>query len=163
MDDYRNALQRLLSEDGALAEIGAATLVDLGTRLAAPSECGVSGRLTNAILADLGVKSPMDVDAASFNQAAEQHYRGRLRQQYLKEGLDAAGWSFRQMDQQMSHDPALRCALATLTDGRGAGDFLGTAARDVRAGKAAPDTLRRLIGLLLLNVEREERRYAGTI
>ncbi|MEK7711678.1 MAG: hypothetical protein AAB312_01335, partial [Pseudomonadota bacterium] len=72
MDDYRHALQRLLLEDGALAETGAATLADLGERLAAPAERGVSGRLTSAILADLGVKNPMDVDAATFNQAAEQ-------------------------------------------------------------------------------------------
>ena len=163
MDDYRNALQRLLLEDGALAETGAGTLADLDARLAAPSERGVSGRLTSAILADLGVKNPMDVDAATFNQAAEQHYRGRLRQQYLEEGLDSAGQSIRQMAQRMPHDPALRRALAALTGGRDAEAFFSEAAHDVRAGTAAPDTLRRLIGLLLLNVEQEERRYAGAI
>ena len=161
MDDYRNALQRLLLEDGALAETGAATLADLGARLAAPAERGVSGRLTSAILADLGVKNPMDVDAATFNQAAEQHYRGHLRQQYLEEGLESAGQSIGQMAQCMPHDPALRRALAALTGGRDAEAFFSAAAHDVRAGKAAPDTLRRLIGLLLLNVEQEERRYAG--
>jgi len=161
MDDYRHALQRLLLDDGALAETGAATLADLGARLAAPSERGVSGRLTSAILADLGAKNPMDVDAATFNQAAEQHYRGRLRQQYLEEGLDSAGQSIRQMAQRMPHDPALRRALATLTGGRDAQAFFSEAAHDVRAGTAAPDTLRRLIGLLLLNVEQEKRRYTG--
>jgi hypothetical protein len=161
MDDYRNALRQLLAEDGALAETGAATLADLGARLTAPAERGVSGRLTSAILADLGVKNPMDVDAATFNQAAEQHYRGRLRQQYLEEGLDSAGQSIRQMAQHMPHDPALRRALAVLTGGRDAQAFFSEAAHDVRAGTAAPDTLRRLIGLLLLNVEQEERRYAG--
>ena len=40
--------------------------------------------------------------------------------------------------------------------------FFSEAAHDMRAGTAAPDTLRRLIGLLLLNVEQEERRSAGT-
>ena len=163
LDDYRNALQRLLLEDGALAETGAATLADLSARLAAPSERGVSGRLTSAILAELGVKNPMDVDAASFNQATEQHYRGRLRQQYLKEGLGAAGWSFQQMDQHMPHDPALRRALATLTGGRGAADFLRVAAPAVRTGMAESDTLRRLIGLLLLTVEQEERQYGRNV
>jgi hypothetical protein len=163
LDDYRQALRRLLREDGALAETGAATLADLGARLAAPSERGVSGRLIHAILADLGVQNPMDVDAATFNRAAEQHYRGRLRQQYLEEGLDAAGRSFRQMDQQMRHDPALQRALAKLTGGRNAEDFLNAAAPAVRMGSALPDTLCRLIGLLLLNVEQEERHYAGII
>ena len=162
VDDYRIALQRLLAEDGALAETGVATLADLGARLAAPNERGVSGRLTSAILADLGVKNPMDVDAATFNQAAEQHYRGRLREQYLEEGLDSAGQSIRQMAQHSAHDSALQRALAALTGGRDAQEYFSAAARDVRAGKAAPDTLRRLIGLLLLNVEQEERRSAAT-
>jgi hypothetical protein len=162
MDDYRNALQRLLLEDGALAECGAGTLADLSARLAAPTERGVSGRLTRAILAELGVTSPMDVDDATFNRAAEQHYRGRLRRQYLEEGLDSAGQSIRQMEQRTPHDSALRHALAALTGGCDAQAFFSAAAHDVRADKAAPDTLRRLIGLLLLNVEQEERRYAGT-
>lgn len=162
MDDYRNALQRLLAEDGALAETGVATLADLGARLAAPTERGVAGRLTSAILAELGVKNPMDVDAATFNQAAEQHYRGRLREQYLEEGLDSAGQSVWQMAQHTAHDSALRRALATLSGGRDVQEFFSEAARDVRAGTATPDTLRRLIGLLLLNVEQEERRYAAT-
>ena len=162
MDDYRNALRQLLAEDGALAETGTAPLADLGARLAAPAERGVSGRLTSAILADLGVKNPMDVDAVTFNQAAEQHYRGRLREQYQEEGLASAGQSIGQMAQRMPHDPALRRALAALTGGRDAQAFFSEAARDVRTGTAAPDTLRRLIGLLLLNVEQEERRYAGT-
>jgi hypothetical protein len=106
----------------------------------------------------------MDVDAATFNQAAEQHYRGRLRQQYLEEGFASAGQSIGQMAQRMPHDAALRRALAALTGGCDAQTFFSEAARDVRAGKAAPDTLRRLIGLLLLNVEQEElRRYAGAI
>lgn len=161
MDDYRHALQRLLAGDGALTETGAATLDDLGARLAAPAERGVAGRLTSAILAELGVTSPMDVDAATFNQAAEQHYRGRLREQYLEEGLASAGQGIRQMTRHMTHDAALRRALAALTGGRDAQEFFNIAARDVRAGQAAPDTLRRLIGLLLLNVEQEERRYAG--
>jgi hypothetical protein len=161
MDDYRGALLRVLAEDGALAESGAATLADLGARLAAPSERGVAGRLTRAILADLGAKNPMDVDAATFNQAAERHYRGRLRRQYLEEGLESAGQSIRRMARHKVHDSALRRALAALTGGRDAQEFFNEAARDVRAGQAAPDTLRRLIGLLLLNVEMEGRRYTG--
>jgi hypothetical protein len=163
MDDYRNALQRMLAEDGALAETGSATLADLGARLAAPAERGVAGRLTSAVLADLGAKNPMDVDAATFNQAAEQHYRGRLREQYLEEGLDSAGQSLGQLARHSAYDSALRRALATLTGGRDAQAFFSAAAHDVRAGTAAPDTLRRLIGLLLLNVEQEERRSAATI
>ena len=161
LDDYCRALLRLLREDGARVETGRATFADLHERLVAPSERGVSGRLTSSILAELGVKSPMDVDAVTFNQAAGQYYRGRLCQQYLEEGLHTVGQSFRQMDQQVPHDPALQHALTKLTHGRGANEFLNAAAPAVRMGSALPDTLCRLIGLLLLNVEQEERRYAG--
>lgn len=162
MDDYRNALLWLLTEDGVLAETGAGALADLGARLAAPAERGVAGRLTSAILAELGAKNPMDVDAAAFNQAAEQHYRERLRRQYLEEGFESARQSIRQMERRTPNDSTLRGALATLTGGRDAQAFFNEAARDVRAGSAAPDTLRRLIGLLLLNVEQEARRSTVT-
>jgi hypothetical protein len=161
LDDYRQALLRLLQDDGVLAETGADTLADLGARLAAPAERGVSGRLTKAVLAELGVQNPMDVDAATFNQATEQHYRGTLRQQYLNEGFEMAGRSLRQLDQQALSEPILQRALAKLTDGHSAQDFLNAAAPVVRAGTTTPDTLRRLIGLLLLNVEQEERRLHG--
>lgn len=162
MDDYRAALQQVLRDEtaGLTDTGGGAVLEDLRQRLAAPAERGASGHLTRAILTELGVENPMDVDAQTFNLAAEQYYRGRLRREYLDEGLRSAQHSLKCLDRtaqaEMDHE-TLR-SLATLTGGRDIGKFMDEAARSLRTDRPDVSTLRTLIGLLVLNVDHAERR-----
>lgn len=160
LDDYRSALTRMLAEDAALADINASALADLNGRVSAPEERGVSARLTRDILAGLGVASAMDVDAATFNQAAERYYRENLRRNWMEEGMATLRDDLRAVVQraQTERDQTLLWALARLTGGWGVETFLTEAAHDVRAGRASVETLRSLIGLVLLNVDEEERR-----
>jgi hypothetical protein len=162
LDDYRMALTRVLGAETELAESHAPTLADLEARVAAPDEHGVSGRLTRKILDKLGVAGAMDVDAVSFNQAAENHYRDDLRREWLEEGLVVLREDLRTVARraQDTRDNGLLWALAKLTGGWAVEDFVAEAGRDVRAGKASSATLRALIGLILMNVNEEERRSA---
>lgn len=166
MDDYRAALHRLLHEETAgLADRGGASpLEDLRERIAAPAERGVSGRLMRAILRELGVENAMDVDAQTFNLAAEQYYRGPLRREYLAEGLLSAVHSLKSLARtfQAEGDHDALWSMAALTCGRDIGKFLDEAGRDLRAGRADVETLRALIGLLLLNVDHAGRREMNT-
>lgn len=160
LDDYRSALARMLTEDTALAEVNAPALADLKARVTAPEERGVSGRLTRAILDRLGVANVMDVDAATFNQAAERYYREDLRRSWMEEGLATLRDDLRGVVRRAHKDGdrALLGSLARLTAGRDVEAFVTAAAREVRAGAASVETLRALIGLILLNVNEEERR-----
>jgi hypothetical protein len=160
MDDYRQALQQLLAETGALAETGTDVRADLHTRLEAPGERGAAARLTQPILDELGVANPMDVDAASFNQAAEQYYRGPLRRAWLEEGLADITQSLRQLARRAraERDSRVLWSLAALTGGRTVDDFMATAKRAVHAPDAPHTSVRALIGLILLHIDDEERR-----
>jgi hypothetical protein len=162
MDDYRAALQQLLLEETAgLTDTGGGpVLEDLRARIDAPAERGAAGRLMRAVLSEIGVEDPMDVDAQTFNLAAEQYYRGRLRRDYLVEGLVSAVHSLKTMahSAQADGDHDTLWSMAALTGGREIGKFLDEAGRALRAGKADVETLRALIGLLLLHVDHAERR-----
>ena len=160
LDDYRVALTRMLAGDVALAEISAPALADLNARVTAPEERGVSARLTRAILGQLGVANAMDVDAATFNQTAENYYREELRRSWMDEGLATLSDDLRGVVRRAQTDgeQALLGSLARLTAGRDVETFVIAAAREVRAGTASVETLRALIGLILLNVNEEERR-----
>jgi hypothetical protein len=162
LDDYRAALARMLAEDATLAEVNAPALADLGARLSAPDERGVGARLTRAVLEKLGVTSAMDVDAATFNQAAERYYRDDLRRSWMEEGLATLREDLRRiaLRAQQGGEPPLLWSLARLTGGRDVEAFLTEAAHDVRAGTASVETLRAMIGLVLLNIDEEGRRAA---
>lgn len=160
LDDYREALQQLLREEAAALAEGGGALNDLRERLAAPAERGAAGRLTRAVLEELGVQTPMDVDAQTFNLAAERVYRERLRRDYLAEGFATAADGLVRMARQAQADAdhGTLASLAALTGGREIGGFLATAGPAVCAGAAGVETLRTLIGLLLLRVDHEQRR-----
>ncbi len=88
--EYCKALLRVLRKDAAdLIEMLNLneTMEDLQQRLDYPDKYSVAGKLTREILDELGVKSPMNVQADEFNQAAERHYRSRLKQFHLIEAF----------------------------------------------------------------------------
>ena len=156
LDDYRQALAELLAADGTplLDAEATAMLADLRARLAQPLERSSAGVLTRAVLAELGAKNPLDVDATTFNAAAEHYYRDGLRHRQLAEGIEAFT--------QLLGDTARRArsgAGAALGDGlrqlsgeRGPQQFVALTARSVARETAGPGTLRAWIGLVLLNV-----------
>jgi hypothetical protein len=160
LDDFRAALVRMLTGDARLAEIHAAAVADVRARVAAPEERGVSARLTSAILDRCGVTSATDTDAVTFNEAAERYYRENLRRRWMEEGI----WTLREdllalmWRAQADQDRARLRALTGLTGGWSVESFLGEAARDLREGRTTADTLRSLIGLILLNIDAEEQR-----
>ncbi len=160
IDDYRQALAEVLAADGAplLDAEATAALADLRARLAQPHERGAAGVLTRAVLAELGVRQPMDVDAAGFNAAAEQHYRGSLRQRQLAEGIEA-------FTHLLADSTRLACgsAGAALADGlrqlsgeRDPLQFVALTTRSVARETAGTATLRAWIGLVLVNVAAAE-------
>lgn len=161
MDDYRAALQQMLRDQtaGLAATGGEAVLEDLRQRLVAPAERGAAGRMTRAVLNELGVENPTDVDAQTFNLAAEQYYRGRLRSEYLEEGLYSANQSLKDLVRMAyaEADYDTLQSLATLTGGRDVGLCVNEARDSLRADRPERNRLCTLIGLLLLNIDHEER------
>ena len=162
MDDYRSALQQMLRDQTAgLSDMGGGTVLeDLRQRLAAPAERGAAGRLTRAVLTELGVENPTDVDAQTFNLAAEQYYRGRLRGEYLEEGLYSTNQGLKNLVRMAyaEADYDTLQSLATLTGGRDVGLCVHEARNSLRAGRPELNKLCTLIGLVLLNIDHEERR-----
>jgi len=88
--EYRKALVGLIREDAQdLVEAmdAGGLMEDLADRLEDWRGRSAAGRLTRGILEELGAKTPLDVPAAQFNQAAERYYRGRLRREHTREAL----------------------------------------------------------------------------
>lgn len=156
LDDYRAALARVLTENAeSFLDAGhRAALVDLRARLAHPDERGVAGSLSRGILADIGAKHAMEVDAGTFNAAAERYYRDTLRKRQLHEGIEACGLLLRDsvrtaLDREDL--PVLR-ALRSITGGRHPGEYLAQTRNAVLRETASLDTLRAWIGMVLTNV-----------
>jgi hypothetical protein len=156
LDDYRQALAQVLAEDGApLRDAEAATaLAELRTRLAQPQERGAAGSITRGILTELGEKTPMDADAATFNHAAENYYRDTLRTRQLAEGVEACSVLLADTARRMRrHDePALRAAIRTIAGERSLEQFVAQTSKSVVRETAGPETLRAWIGLVTVNV-----------
>jgi hypothetical protein len=162
LDDYRAALARVLAEDAEplLDTAGRTVLDDLRARIAHPDERGAAAGLGRGILAELGAKTPMDVEAGAFNAAAERYYRDTLRRRQLHEGIEACALQLRDsvraaLDRQQR--PLLQ-ALHTLAGGRHPGEYLAQTRNAVLRETADLDTLRAWIGLVLANVAIADRR-----
>lgn len=161
--DWQDSLISLLRSDAAdlIEQMGLhATLDDLAGRLARPEETSAAGRITGAILDELGVSSPMAVPAAQFNQSAEKYYRETLRRQHVAEGLDylKQHWNTQQPDAAEGRE------LAQLGLGlRGVGDFLTSIRHAVLHESLNLFNLRLLLNLVLLTVRRrsEEEQARG--
>lgn len=92
-DQYRRGLIRLLrAEAPDLIEAFAAQdlLDDLLHRIDDPTG-RASHRLLAGVLDEAGARDPMQVEARTFNLAAERYYRGSLRRSQLEESLRLLG------------------------------------------------------------------------
>jgi DNA-binding SARP family transcriptional activator len=111
-------------------------LADLRRRLEHP-EARAASRLTDRVLARLGARSPLEVDAETFNRAAEACYREELRVEHLVEALDFLEATCRRMG-------------LGLPDGR-AVDWVAQKAREAlrQHGRIPQDICRQLLPVLV--------------
>lgn len=156
LDDYRAALACQLADDAEplLDATGRSVLADLHIRLAHPGERGAVGMLTRGILGQIGADSAIEVDADTFNRAAERYYRETLRRHQLLEGIEACGAQLRESlrSAPVVRQAPIQLALRALTGDRHPGDYLAQTRNRLLRETADAHTLRTWIGVVLTNV-----------
>ena len=157
---YRLALVRLLREDaGDLIEMMGLkeSIANLEARLTEPEQHSVAGKLTRGILGEVGGKHPLKVKADDFNRGAERYYREGLRRRHMAEALDALEEDFAELDRAARDGAgAERAILHALGGERGAAAFLARSRGDFLAERLDPGSLRHLMNLTLLSVQRDQ-------
>lgn len=160
--DYRHALIEILQEDApelVTAMNQGYNLEDLKLRLDFPGECSAAGKLTRGILTRLNARNPMNVPATQFNQAAEDHYRGTLKQSHLTEALEYFERDLQRLDQAAClGDNAMLEALKYNLNGQSASNFLKNIKRGLLTEELDIETLQRLINLLIFSIHRDQAR-----
>ncbi|ACH38882.1 hypothetical protein Gbem_1868 [Citrifermentans bemidjiense Bem] len=158
--EYRLALLRLLRQDaGDLIEMMGLerTMADLEARLVDPERSSVAGKLTSGILAEVGGKQPLKVNADDFNRGAERYYREGLRRKHMEEALDALEEDFHALDRAACEGSgAERLLLQGAGEERGAAALLAKVRGDFLAERLDLGTLRRLMNLTLMTVQRDQ-------
>ena len=157
--EYCRALVQILLEDGAgLIELLGLeeTMADLMARLEHPERHSAAGKLTRGILDSTHARTPLQLTARDFNVGAERFYRETLRRRHLAEGLCFLEEDCRRADLAATNlADGVREALAMILEGESATRFLAGAQREVHGERASVDTLRKLIGLLLVTVHQD--------
>ncbi|MEM8883414.1 MAG: hypothetical protein AAGD14_05065 [Planctomycetota bacterium] len=152
---FRRALCDLLAESGRpLVEAldFDAMLGDLRERINAPERSGAGARLMQGILDEAGgSRSPKAHSENGFNRAAERYYRGTLRRSHLREALEG-------LEERLgrTRDPKVASILGGCSLEACFAEARAQTARD----ELDPALVARLIALLLLDIERENRRAA---
>jgi hypothetical protein len=159
--EYRLALLRTLRKDAAdLIELMGLheTMNDLEKRIRKPEQYSAAGRLTDAILEQIGSKSALKTEARIFNTGAEDYYRTTLRKQQIAEAFDILQSECRMLDQQEpALDEPLRKALLLTLQGQGADQFMTLIRQDILQEQADIPTLQRLMNLLLVKVQYDQQ------
>jgi hypothetical protein len=92
----------------------------------------------------------MNLPAGEFNQAAEKYYRTALREQHTRESFDILGEDIIKLDKVSSdvgHE--MRNLLHSILQGKNPASFMETAQSEVIREKAAPQTLEKIVYLIL--------------
>lgn len=155
--DYRLALLKKMTADApALIESHGAqdTVDDARRRIEFPSE-GAAGRITAAILAQTGAKSPQHLSAPEFNRAAEDYYRGPLHEGFLREALGFLQEDLHTLETDPCLDPAHRQALRHTLVHLSPTEFLKNVEGGVLRATLPLHELQTLIDLLLITVDRD--------
>ncbi len=162
--DYQRALVDTITRDGAalIEMLGLReTLVELRVRLDPSRECSAFEKLTRGIMGARRGASPLNVRAQDFNLAAEDFYREQLRAKHLDEALDLLADDLCECAQALHEDSDARAALAETLGHESPLEFVSRVRKQLRAGDARSDTVRRLIHLML-TLEFVEGRSAST-
>jgi hypothetical protein len=160
VSEYRLALLRLLRAEAAdLIEMMGLeeTIWDLELRLVDPDNRSAAAKLSKGILGELNATDPMRVNADDFNRGAERYYRGGLRRRHMEEGIAILEEDFRALDSAAAAGgSAERATLQGLGEGGGASAFLAGARVDLLNERLDTGSLKRLINLTLLSVNRDQ-------
>ena len=164
---YRLALANLIRSDAAdLIELLGLedTMYSLVRRLEEPRQHSAAGKITQGILGELGVDSPLRADATEFNIAAERYYRSSLRKRHIEEAITFLAGDFKTMDSASgSLDPAAKQAARYLLQDRSASQFLA-AVRDDLIGETLPrNALITLIKLFVITIHNEKIKSERTL
>jgi hypothetical protein len=158
---YARGLVCTLHQDGAglIEAYGLRTqLDDLEGRLQNPDHGSAAGRLTRAILAEAGARSPFQLRGVEFNAAAEAFYRQDLRRRHLAEGLQVLETDLAAMDSlQAWRNGTYNRPLFQILDGHDARDFLRRVRADLLEGRLNESHLLRLIHLTLVTIHQDRR------
>jgi hypothetical protein len=162
--EYRRALLDIIRDDAAdiIEMLGMREAIrDLEYRINEPDNFAASGKLTRGILNQANAKSPMNLPADTFNLAAEKYYRTVLRKQHIRESFDILREDMIKLDQAasgVSHE--MRSLLHSILQEKNPASFVETAQSDVIRGKAEPQTLEKLVCLILAYVHYKNNFYS---
>ncbi len=162
--EYRRALLNIIRHDAAdiIEMLGMReTILDLEFRINEPDNFAASGKLTSGILNQAKAKSPMNLPADTFNLAAEKYYRTVLRKQHIKESFDILREDIVKLDQAVSgisHE--MRNLLHSILQGKNPASFMETAQSEVILGKTEPQTLEKLVYLILAYIHYKNNFYS---
>jgi len=162
--DYRLALLRILQEDGSdLIEMFQLkdTLEDLRNRLEDPAGFAVADRLTRSILGVSNLRSPLQIRAAEFNQAAERYYREDLKRHHLLEALELMEEALGELTKQAQADIHWRSVWRYVMGDMDPWAFLHGMKKDLLEEQAKSGDLIKMIDLVLLNVQLETQQAAA--
>jgi hypothetical protein len=162
--EYRRALLDIIRNDAAdiIEMFGMReTIGDLGYRINEPDHFAASAKLTNGILDQANAKSPMNLPAGEFNQAAEKYYRTALREQHIRESFDILREDIIKLDQATSGvTQEMRSLLQSIVQDKNPASFMEAAQSEVMLGKAAPQTLGKIVYLILAHVHYKNNFYS---
>ena len=137
------------------------TILDLECRINEPDRFAASGKLTSGILNQANAKSPMNLQADTFNLAAEKYYRTVLRKQHIKESFDILREDIIKLDQAVSgvsHE--MRSLLHNILQEKNPASFMETAQSEVMQEKTTPQTLEKLVYLILAYIHYKNNFYS---
>jgi hypothetical protein len=162
--EYRRALLDIIRDDAAdiIEMLGMRESIrDLEDRINDPDNFAASGKLTRGILNQVNAKSPMNLPADTFNLAAEKFYRTVLRKQHIRESFDILCEDIIKLDQtvsSVSHE--MRNLLHSILQENNPASFMETAQSEVIRGKAEPQTLEKLVYLILAYIYYKNNLYS---
>lgn len=154
--EYLLGLTRLLQAEAAdLIEMFDLKdmLDDLLNRLKNPSQFSVAGRLTAAILDMSAAKSPMKLNAETFNLSAETYYRSTLKKNHVLEGLNFLHEDLSSLDSNQAFlKQDYRETIRYVVKDRDTRKFLEDISEEVLSESVPLDIIEKLIDLIVITI-----------
>jgi hypothetical protein len=137
------------------------TIKDLEYRINEPDHFAASGKLTRGILNQVGAKSPMTLPATIFNQATEKYYRTTLRNKHVDESFDILSKDITKLDRAESGiSQEMRSLLHSILQEKDLASFLKRVQVEAMQGKAATQTMEKVVYLILVYVYYKKNLYS---
>lgn len=163
--EYCLALLKMIREDGAdLVEAMEMedVLDDLTARIEDPFAYSAAGYLTQKVLQERHVHSPLDLSGEQFNQTLERYYRDDLRKKHIREGWRFFEEDLRRLERKMFGETfSLSKILSRLSPYSDVRHFVEASCHSVITEKISATDLKGLISLLLLTIYMDMEDEAG--